>query len=203
MWKRISDYGGRYEVSSLGRVRRENHYMSAWKNNKGYCCLTITYEGKSYHPTVHRLVAKAFIPNDLNYKQINHIDGNKENNEVTNLEWCDQRHNYDEGMKQFLYSHNEDHFFAKLKNTDVFMIYKLFQLGFTRATIAKIYSLNPSSIQAIESGISYRELGLDFKSLHKTKYKDLSNIHLPSDVSDYFKDNTVLNTLIAQGKVSV
>ena len=204
IWKTIQDYGGLYQVSNTGKVRDlKNHIKSVYKNNKGYTCLSLYYNGKTYHPTVHRLVAKAFIPNPNNYKQVNHKDCNKENNSVENLEWCNQRYNYDEGMKTFQYSKNEEHYFAKLKNSDIPIIYELYKLGFTRATIAKIFNINPSSLEAIEKGISYRELGYNFKAIKLTKYKDLPNIKLPSYIRDYFRDNTVLNTLIAQGKVSV
>lgn len=204
IWKTIQDYGGLYQVSNTGKVRDlKNHIKSVYKNNKGYTCLSLYYNGKTYHPTVHRLVAKAFIPNPNNYEQVNHKDCNKENNSVENLEWCNQRYNYNEGMRTFQYSKNEEHYFAKLKNSDIPIIYELYKLGFTRATVAKIFSINPSSLEAIEKGISYRELGYNFKAIKLTKYKDLPNIKLPSYIRDYFRDNTVLNTLIAQGKVSV
>lgn len=204
IWKTIQDYGGLYQVSNTGKVRDlKNHIKSVYKNNKGYTCLSLYYNGKTYHPTVHRLVAKVFIPNPSNYEQVNHKDCNKENNSAENLEWCNQRYNYDEGMKTFQYSKNEEHYFAKLKNSDIPIIYELYKLGFTRATVAKIFSINPSSLEAIEKGISYRELGYNFKAIKLTKYKDLPNIKLPSYIRDYFRDNTVLNTLIAQGKVSV
>lgn len=204
IWKTIQDYGGLYQVSNTGKVRDlKNHIKSVYKNNKGYVCLSLYYNGKTYHPTIHRLVAKAFIPNPNNYEQVNHKDCNKENNSVENLEWCNQRYNYNEGMRTFQYSKNEEHYFAKLKNSDIPIIYELYKLGFTRATVAKIFSINPSSLEAIEKGISYRELGYNFKAIKLTKYKDLPNIKLPSYIRDYFRDNTVLNTLIAQGKVSV
>ena len=204
IWKTIQDYGGLYQVSNTGKVRDlKNHIKSVYKNNKGYVCLSLYYNRKTYHPTVHRLVAKAFIPNPNNYEQVNHKDCNKENNSVENLEWCNQRYNYNEGMKTFQYSKNEEHYFAKLKNSDIPIIYELYKLGFTRVTVAKIFSINPSSLEAIEKRISYRELGYNFKAIKLTKYKDLPNIKLPSYIRDYFRDNTVLNTLIAQGKVSV
>lgn len=204
VWKTIQNYGGLYQVSNTGKVRDlKNHIKPVYKNNKGYECLSLYYNGKTYHPTVHRLVAKAFIPNPNNYDQINHKDCNKENNSVENLEWCNRRYNYDEGMKTFQYSKNEEHYFAKLKNSDIPIIYELYKLGFTRATVAKIFNVRPSSLEAIEKGISYRELGYNFKAIKLTKYKDLPNIKLPSYIRDYFSDNTVLNTLIAQGKVSV
>lgn len=204
IWKKILEYEGLYEVSNTGKVRDlKGNIKPMYKNNKGYLCLSLYYNGKTYHPTIHRLVAKAFIPNPDNYSQINHIDCNKDNNIVDNLEWCNQRYNYDEGMKTFQYSKNEEHYFAKLKNSDIPMVYNLYKLGFTRVTVSRIFNVNPSSLEAIEKGISYRELGINFKELKLTKYKDLPNIKLPSYIRDYFKDNTVLNTLIAQGKVSV
>lgn len=186
-----------------GRIRKGNKILSTYYNNKGYECASLYYNLKTHHPTIHRLVAQYFINNPNGYNQVNHKDCNKGNNRKENLEWCNQRYNYNEGMKHFLYSHNENHYFAKLKNSDVMMIPKLYRLGFTRATISKILGIIPSSVEAIEKGISYRKLGVDFRKIKITKYKDRANILLPSDVSFYFKDNTVLNTLIAQGKVSV
>lgn len=204
IWKKVLNYEGLYEVSNKGRVRDcKGKIKPMYKNNKGYLCLSLYYKGKTYHPTIHRLVAKAFIENPNNYDQVNHKDCNKSNNTVNNLEWCNQRYNYDEGMKTFQYSKNEAHYFAKLKNSDIPIIYDLYKLGFTRTTISKIFDINPSSLNAIETGISYRELGINFKKLKLTKYKDLPNIKLPSYIRDYFKDNAVLNTLISEGKVSV
>jgi hypothetical protein len=204
IWKKIEDYEGLYEVSNLGRVRDKNKRIKPMnKNNKGYFLLSLYYNGKTCHPSIHRLVAKEFIPNPNNYPQVNHIDCDKSNNTVDNLEWCTQRHNYNEGMKTFQYSKNENHYFSKLSNSDIPMIYELYKLGFTRATVSRIFRINSSSLEAIEKGISYRELGIDFSTIVLTKYKDLPNIKLPSYVRDYFKDNTVLNTLISEGKVSV
>lgn len=203
IWKDIKNYEGLYKVSNLGRVQDKNgNIKNSYINNKGYCCLSLYKQGVTSHPTLHRVIANAFIENPNNLPQINHIDGNKRNNNVTNLEWCNQRYNYNHGMSKFLYSHNENHYFAKLSNKEVQTIPILYKLGFIRSTIAKILGIEPSSLEAIEKGISYRELGLDF-NITKTKYKDLPNIKLPSYIWEIFKDNTVLNTLIAQGRVSV
>lgn len=203
-WKEIKGYEGLYEVSSFGRVRNSHDsYKRYYINNKGYCCISLYKNAKGKHFLVHRLVADAFIPKVDGKLQINHIDGDKTNNHVDNLEWCDQHENYDHGMDNFFYSHNEDHYFAKLSNDIVRTIPTLYRIGFIRTTIAKILGVNTSSIEAIEKGISYRELGLDFSNIVRTKYKDLPNIQLPSNIRDIFVDNTVLNTLIAEGKVSV
>lgn len=203
IWKDIDNYEGLYKVSNLGRIRDyKGNIKPYYINNKGYCCVSLYKDGKTKHITLHRAVASAFVNNPAHYAQVNHLDGNKENNKASNLDWCNQRQNYDHGMKRFLYSKNEEHYYAKLTNKIVKCIPSLYKLGFTRATVAKILKVNPSSLEAIEKGISYRELGLDF-NFTLTKYKDLPNIKIPSYIWDIFKDNTVLNTLIAQGKVSV
>lgn len=204
IWKEITNYEGLYEVSNKGKVRKINGDLKPYYiNNKGYCCVSIYDRGKTKHFTIHRLVANAFIHKIEGFNQVNHIDGNKLNNKVDNLEWCNQRLNYNHGMNNFYYSHNENHYYSKLTNEIVKTIPTLFKLGFTRTTISKILGIHNSSVEAIEKKISYRELNLDFSNITKQKYKDLPNIILPSDIWDIFKDNTVLNTLIAQGKVSV
>lgn len=62
-------------------------------NRRGYQFVTLYKENKQYYPAIHRLVAEAFIPNSDNLPQVNHIDGNKCNNNMNNLEWCTQIEN--------------------------------------------------------------------------------------------------------------
>lgn len=204
IWKYINGYEGLYEISNKGKVRNaEGRILKARTQNKGYFYVTLHSNHKERKFTIHRLVAEVFIPKINGFNQVNHINGNKKDNSVENLEWCNQRLNYNHGMQKFLYSHNDNHYFAKLTNEQVRTIPTLFKIGFTRTTISRILNVNVSSIEAIEKGISYRELGLDFSNIKITKYKDLPNIKIPIDVWNIFKDNTVLNTLISQGKVSV
>lgn len=98
-WKDIRHFEGFYQVSNLGNVRSfiDNHWkkrdvpkiLKLFKLTKGYLGVCL-YDKKGSSKTykVHRLVAQAFIPNPNNLPQVNHIDENKENNTVDNLEWC-------------------------------------------------------------------------------------------------------------------
>ena len=84
-----------YSISSEGRVRNDetNKMKSIDATSDGYHKVDLYSNGKRTSVRVHRLVAEAFIPNPNELPQINHIDGNKENNNVKNLEWVNNSQN--------------------------------------------------------------------------------------------------------------
>jgi hypothetical protein len=102
-WKEIEGYEQYYKISNKGRVmslKRSNRgvdmIMSPIKGGGGgkYRAISLSVKGKIKKQFVHRLVAKAFIPNPQGYREVNHLDGVPDNNVATNLEWCDKRHNH-------------------------------------------------------------------------------------------------------------
>ena len=98
-WRDIEGYEGLYQISSLGRVKSfprpttPGGILKTIKRKDGYCSIKLSKNGKVKKVLVHRLVAKAFIPNTNNLPIINHKDENPLNNNVDNLEWCDNKYN--------------------------------------------------------------------------------------------------------------
>ena len=106
IWKDIIGYEGRYQISDKGRVKSLERFIKpTGPFQKSKRCreriLKTSITGQGYKHVslenkkhlVHRLIAEAFIPNELKYKCVNHKDGNKLNNDLNNLEWCTYKHN--------------------------------------------------------------------------------------------------------------
>lgn len=109
IWKPIKGYEGLYEVSNLGRVRsfhphRKVKYkiLNPIEMNIGYYKVTLYSKLKKEQKYIHKLVAETFIPNPKNFNVINHINGNKKDNNVENLEWCTQKHNMEQAFNMGL-----------------------------------------------------------------------------------------------------
>lgn len=91
VWRKVEGIDFPYEVSNLGRVRNyETGHMRKLQNTVGYRYVTVKNDKKIL---VHRMVATAFIPNPEGKKEVNHIDGNRSNNNVNNLEWVTSSEN--------------------------------------------------------------------------------------------------------------
>lgn len=112
IWKDIPNYEGLYQASNFGRIKSIQYFnhtnnkiyprdkiLKPILNEKGYCRVDLSKSGKSKRHRVHRLVAKTFLPNPYNLLEVNHIDGNKQNNNVNNLEWCSRSYNMKEAYK--------------------------------------------------------------------------------------------------------
>lgn len=102
VWKDVIGYEGYYQISNLGNVKglKRNKIKSPTLNSWGYQVVSLTKPNtKLKNVLVHRLVAMAFINNLENKEQVNHIDGNKTNNCVYNLEWCNQSENMQHAFK--------------------------------------------------------------------------------------------------------
>lgn len=103
IWKDIEGYEGLYQVSNLGRVKRvkTGRILKGCKDRYGYGYLLVSLykNGSQSTKRIHRLVAQAFIPNPENKPEVNHIDENKTNNMISNLEWSTSKENINHGTR--------------------------------------------------------------------------------------------------------
>ncbi|MDF2036578.1 NUMOD4 domain-containing protein [Cytobacillus oceanisediminis] len=122
-WRDIEGYEGIYQVSSNGRVKRvgngKERILKPSSNNLGYHIVTLSANNQRKTQSVHRLVALHFIPNQENKKTINHVDGDKSNNHVTNLEWNSYSENLKHAYKSGLNKGRTDSSIGAVKATNL------------------------------------------------------------------------------------
>lgn len=102
-WKFVHD-NDKYVVNQYGEVKniKTGKYIIGDINTAGYYRVSLSIGGKQKKFFRHRLVAMLFIPNPYNLPEVNHIDGDKSNNSIDNLEWCDRTHNEHECRRKRL-----------------------------------------------------------------------------------------------------
>lgn len=104
--KSVVGYEGLYSVDIYGNITNDKtgHRLTPCQNWCGYMNVCLRKNGRGKSEKVHRIVARAFLSNPLNKREVNHIDGNKANNEVSNLEWVtpseNRKHALENGMIQ-------------------------------------------------------------------------------------------------------
>ena len=107
-WKPNTGYEGLYEASNTGKIksfqRGKARILSLCKNSQGYLQVVLRKDKAVKSLYVHRLVASAFMPNPNNKPEVNHIDGNKANNNINNLEWVTRKENASHAVKMGLYN---------------------------------------------------------------------------------------------------
>lgn len=139
----------RYEIRDDGTVydTKRNAILSTWIDTVGYKqCYLKGKDNKKHSKRIHRLLAIAFIPNPDNLPQVNHIDGNKLNNDLSNLEWvsnsANTQHGYDNGLYKFKTRCHSINVYDKLTHTFI-KTYKSIrsmceELGINRKTVTMI-----------------------------------------------------------------
>ena len=176
IWKDIEGFDGAFQISSLGNVRSVDRYVSWFNgyalckrfqkggpvkqriNKRGYYVVSLKNK-KSL--LVSRLVALAFIPNDEEKPLINHIDGNKLNNKIENLEWVTEEENRLHAKIHGLIASGERSGTAKLTNEKIRAIrqeYKSKTYGKGYRALARKYGVNRCTIRSIVLGISWRNV---------------------------------------------
>lgn len=151
MWKQFNDA---YLVSELGEVKniKTGYILKGDLNSKGY--KRVILNGKKYF--VHRLVATLFIPNPENLKQVNHINHDKLDNRVVNLEWCNNQYN-----NQVAYSNGRISGKTKISKEELITIINYIKTKqYKIKEIASLYNVSIPTIYAIKQGLNIKRLTL-------------------------------------------
>lgn len=98
IWKEIAGFEGIYQISSRGNIKsfkgsKSGRVLSNKNSKGGYLSVVLSYNGRRRYTRIHTLVAEAFLKKKSGQTEVNHIDGNRQNNDISNLEWCTHSHN--------------------------------------------------------------------------------------------------------------
>lgn len=223
IWKDVVGYEGLYKVSTYGRVYscRKNMLLSTPTNRKkGYVDIVLFKNGRKKTEKVHRLVAKAFLPNPYNYPIINHKDENPSNNRVDNLEWCTNDYNlmYGNAKKKQSLAH------CSLSEEDIVKCASLFDEGYSMSDIAKVFNVSSTTIsRAITKSNKYngiahttnekiRENGIRATAKKKTKlteeqridcYERYLNGEMQKDIAKHYKVSGALVSIVIKSRREV
>lgn len=163
IWKDIEDFNGKYQISNTNKVK-SNHFgrsiiLKPSLNTGGYNSVCLRLNNKIKTRSLHRLTMEAFVPNPDNKPCINHIDGNKLNNSLENLEWCtyseNLKHAYDNNLKLPIESKGEKSSQHKLKEEDVL---KIRASILSSKELGLLYNVNRTNIIAIRKRKSWTHI---------------------------------------------
>lgn len=165
-WKRISGFED-YEISTTGKVMSYKsvtpRILKPRITHDGYVWYTLTKNGKGHTKRANRLVAEAFIPNPESKPTVNHVDGNKLNNNVDNLEWATReeqmQHAYDNGLKKSVRGCLQgNHVLSPDDVREIRRIYKAHNKEYGMKALAKKYGVSEPVIDRCVRRISYQDI---------------------------------------------
>jgi len=176
-----------YEVSNTGLIRNKSNgnVLSNVIANNGYYVVNLHINNLQHTKTIHRLVANTFIPNPENKPQVNHINGNKLDNRVENLEWNTQLENIQHAFNNGLMPKGSEWSFSKYADDQIHLVCKLLEYQIPIRLITDLTGVKSSTIFDIRKGISWTHIGRLYKfdsnyysthDMKKIKYKDLKKI---------------------------
>lgn len=156
IWKQIPNYH-HYEASNLGRIRslRFNRIkpMKPTVIQRNYRQVNLRSDNKGKQLLVHRLIALTFIPNTDGKLEVNHLDGDKSNNNVSNLEWSSNRENIAHAVDSGIRPRGENHYRSKLKRQDIIAIRAAYESGQeTYKQLAARFCVSPATIGSVVNG---------------------------------------------------
>lgn len=157
-WKQIPGYELYYEASDLGRIRsmRRGKILATVDLGRGYLCVNLSVGGKAKLNYIHRLVAKTFISLHIEGLTVNHLNGEKGDNRLTNIELVSIAKNIQHACETGLRKNKgENNIKAKLNDNKVRQIRAMLADGKTSISIARLFNVEPLCIGRIKCGLRW------------------------------------------------
>ena len=164
IWKDIKGFEGLYQVSNTGKVKSleridrggNNHkerILKSCLSGRGYLMIGLYKSGKRYSTNIHKLVATHFIKNHYNKQQVNHLDGDKQNNLSNNLEWCSPseniRHAHKNGLSKAV--KGEQVGTSKLNKAEAEIIKNMKGKGLSQRAIGELFNISQQEVCKIHN----------------------------------------------------
>ena len=161
VWKTAKGYKGRYQVSSLGRVRNKDEKVLAAYIRNGYSYVKLYKKGERKEWASHRLVAVSFMSNKKNKPVVNHLDGDRLNNKLSNLEWAtfseNSKHAYATGLQTP--QRGSDNKSSVLTKEQVVAMREMYSLDlFSYKTIGDLFQVSSSCAASAIKGKTWSTL---------------------------------------------
>ena len=195
-WEKIKDFEN-YEISNRGEIRLldysiidkfgkkrkyKGHLLKQAVNSSNYKKVSLRKNGQNYNKYVHRLLAETFIPNPNFLPCVNHKDGNKWNNNLDNLEWCNEEENTLHAHQNGLASISNYNKYRVGQTTrrfdliEVEEIKELYNQGYTQKEIAEKFNCYDSTINNIVNNKLYKAIEPDTIELLEQTISILNNL---------------------------
>lgn len=162
IWKDMIGHENLYQISNLGNIYSKlvNRVVKSSYDDKGYKIRTHRANGKVYVTKVHRAVALAFLPNPENKPFVNHKNGIKDDNALTNLEWVTGSENQKHNVSMNPNRRGVGHSSSKLSEEDVKYI-RQNPDKLDQSSLARKFGLHQSRISEIKNGRTYKDLPIN------------------------------------------
>ena len=197
IWKNIPKFNG-YKISNCGRVKNTNNkILKPFDNGNGYKQVHLMKNGKRYVKYVHRLVAECFIANPNNLPQVNHINFNKSNNQVDNLEWVTNQENNNHYIKSE-FAKNVNIKRGQILASKYYKLYvkpieedivNMYNKKYTMYEIAKKYKVGNSMVCRVlkNNGIKFRTTKRDIYCYKNNKLIEIFTSY--NDIVKFLRNN--------------
>lgn len=160
----------KHAITKGGRVysHHSNRFLSPCMRGE-YLAIGVYFEGKRISHSIHRLVALAYIPNPEDKPCVNHIDGNKLNNDVSNLEWTTYSENAIHAVETGLKGQTINHY-RNISDEDVRCVCRMLQDGYRVKDVVDSLGISQAMVSSIKRGDNYKDISIEF-DLNTIPYK--------------------------------